>query len=127
MVYRRYAGLYFIFCVDATDNELLYLETIHLFVEVSRIGVANWLAAPTNRLALRPLLVQLRGCCCCCMREVSRLCPLLMQRRGCCCMCSPPACCEVLERSRLLCVQPLLLSRLALPSPDPGPLLWQCV
>lgn len=34
MVYRRYAGLYFIFCVDVTDNELLYLETIHLFVEV---------------------------------------------------------------------------------------------
>lgn len=34
VVYRRYAGLYFIFCVDATDNELLYLETIHLFVEV---------------------------------------------------------------------------------------------
>lgn len=34
VVYRRYAGLYFIFCVDATDNELLYLETIHLFVEI---------------------------------------------------------------------------------------------
>lgn len=34
VVYRRYAGLYFIFCVDVTDNELLYLETIHLFVEV---------------------------------------------------------------------------------------------
>lgn len=34
VVYRRYAGLYFIFCVDTTDNELLYLETIHLFVEV---------------------------------------------------------------------------------------------
>ena len=34
VVYRRYAGLYFVFCVDVTDNELLYLETIHLFVEV---------------------------------------------------------------------------------------------
>ncbi|KAL4433294.1 hypothetical protein ABPG77_003342 [Micractinium sp. CCAP 211/92] len=34
VVYRRYAGLYFIFCVDVTDNELLYLETIHLFVEI---------------------------------------------------------------------------------------------
>lgn len=34
VVYRRYAGLYFIFCVDVTDNELLYLESIHLFVEV---------------------------------------------------------------------------------------------
>lgn len=36
LVYRRYAGLYFLFCVDVTDNELLYLETIHLFVEVGR-------------------------------------------------------------------------------------------
>ena len=34
LVYRRYAGLYFILCVDVTDNELLYLESIHLFVEV---------------------------------------------------------------------------------------------
>lgn len=34
LVYRRYAGLYFVFCVDVTDNELLYLESIHLFVEV---------------------------------------------------------------------------------------------
>lgn len=36
VVYRRYAGLYFVFCVDVTDNELLYLETIHLFVEVCK-------------------------------------------------------------------------------------------
>ncbi|GAB4817401.1 hypothetical protein N2152v2_004447 [Parachlorella kessleri] len=34
IVYRRYAGLYFIFCIDVTDNELLYLESIHLFVEI---------------------------------------------------------------------------------------------
>jgi AP-2 complex subunit sigma-1 len=34
LVYRRYAGLYFILCVDIADNELLYLETIHLFVEL---------------------------------------------------------------------------------------------
>ncbi|KAL6778502.1 AP2S2 [Auxenochlorella protothecoides x Auxenochlorella symbiontica] len=34
LVYRRYAGLYFVFAVDPTDNELLYLESIHLFVEV---------------------------------------------------------------------------------------------
>eukprot|EP00887_Chlorella_sp_A99_P004249 scaffold15.g4249.t1 len=34
VVYRRYAGLYFLFCVDMADNELLYLETIHLFVEI---------------------------------------------------------------------------------------------
>jgi AP-2 complex subunit sigma-1 len=33
-VYRRYAGLFFCVCVDANDNELAYLEAIHLFVEV---------------------------------------------------------------------------------------------
>ncbi|TIA83669.1 hypothetical protein E3P98_00669 [Wallemia ichthyophaga] len=34
VVYRRYAGLFFCVCVDANDNELAYLEIIHLFVEV---------------------------------------------------------------------------------------------
>eukprot|EP00755_Sulcionema_specki_P026307 Sspe_Gene.85325::Locus_56094_Transcript_1_1_Confidence_1.000_Length_674::g.85325::m.85325/K11827/AP2S1; AP-2 complex subunit sigma-1 len=34
IVYRRYAGLYFTFCVDLNDNELAYLENIHLLVEV---------------------------------------------------------------------------------------------
>lgn len=34
IVYRRYAGLYFIFGVDITDNELLLMETVHLFVEL---------------------------------------------------------------------------------------------
>lgn len=34
IVYRRYAGLYFCFVVDAADNELATLESIHLFVEV---------------------------------------------------------------------------------------------
>lgn len=34
LVYRRYAGLFFCFCVDANDNELIWLEAIHLFVEV---------------------------------------------------------------------------------------------
>jgi len=34
IVYRRYAGLYFTFCVDINDNELSILEFIHLFVEV---------------------------------------------------------------------------------------------
>lgn len=33
-MYRRYAGLFFCVCVDATDNELAYLEAIHFFVEV---------------------------------------------------------------------------------------------
>ena len=34
VIYRRYAGLFFSMCVDVGDNELLCLETIHLFVEV---------------------------------------------------------------------------------------------
>ncbi|CAM9172293.1 unnamed protein product [Phaeothamnion confervicola] len=34
VIYRRYAGLYFTIGVDVTDNELLSLETIHLFVEL---------------------------------------------------------------------------------------------
>ena len=38
VVYRRYAGLFFCVCVDANDNELAYLEAIHLFVEV--LGMA---------------------------------------------------------------------------------------
>ena len=31
---HRYASLYFVFCVDKTDNELLSLELIHHLVEV---------------------------------------------------------------------------------------------
>lgn len=34
LIYRKYAGLYFIFACDVTDNELLVMETIHLFVEL---------------------------------------------------------------------------------------------
>ncbi|CAB39361.1 AP-2 adaptor complex sigma subunit Aps2 [Schizosaccharomyces pombe] len=34
LVYRRYAGLYFCFCVDSTDNDLAILEMIHFFVEI---------------------------------------------------------------------------------------------
>lgn len=34
LIYRRYAGLYFIFGADSADNELLLMETIHLFVEL---------------------------------------------------------------------------------------------
>eukprot|EP00928_Gymnodinium_smaydae_P082769 TRINITY_DN66067_c0_g1_i1.p2 TRINITY_DN66067_c0_g1~~TRINITY_DN66067_c0_g1_i1.p2 ORF type:complete len:168 (+),score=44.86 TRINITY_DN66067_c0_g1_i1:52-504(+) len=33
LCYKRYASLFFIACVDSTDNELLVLETIHHFVE----------------------------------------------------------------------------------------------
>ena len=41
LIYRRYAGLYFTIAVDATDNELSYLETIHLFVELLDSYFAN--------------------------------------------------------------------------------------
>jgi AP-1 complex subunit sigma 1/2 len=34
VVYKRYASLYFVACVDPDDNELIILEQIHLFVEV---------------------------------------------------------------------------------------------
>ena len=34
VIYKRYASLYFVACVDPDDNELLVLETIHHFVEV---------------------------------------------------------------------------------------------
>jgi len=34
LIYRRYAGLFFTIAVDVQDNELNYLETIHLFVEL---------------------------------------------------------------------------------------------
>ena len=34
MVTPRYASLYFVACVDATDNELITLEIIHHYVEV---------------------------------------------------------------------------------------------
>ena len=39
VVYRRYAGLFFCLCVDANDNELAYLEAIHLFVEILGRGL----------------------------------------------------------------------------------------
>lgn len=34
IVYRRYAGLFFCACIDEEDNELFYLEALHLFVEI---------------------------------------------------------------------------------------------
>ena len=43
LVYRRYAGLYFLLCVDVTDNELLYLETVHLFVEVRSLLIQDFI------------------------------------------------------------------------------------
>lgn len=34
LVYRRYAGLYFISAIDPNDNELSNLESLHFFVEI---------------------------------------------------------------------------------------------
>eukprot|EP00030_Apusomonadida_sp_AF-17_P000572 a175091_86.p1 GENE.a175091_86~~a175091_86.p1 ORF type:complete len:164 (+),score=79.96 a175091_86:35-493(+) len=34
IVYKRYASLYFVVCVDPDDNELITLEVIHQYVEV---------------------------------------------------------------------------------------------
>jgi hypothetical protein len=50
IVYRRYAGLFFCVCVDSNDNELAYLEAIHLFVEV--LGTFGPLVHPASVLLL---------------------------------------------------------------------------
>lgn len=34
IVYKRYASLYFVACIDPDDNELLTMELLHMFVEV---------------------------------------------------------------------------------------------
>ncbi|EGW32426.1 uncharacterized protein SPAPADRAFT_138919 [Spathaspora passalidarum NRRL Y-27907] len=34
LVYRRYAGLYFVCLVDLNDSELSYLESLHFLVEI---------------------------------------------------------------------------------------------
>lgn len=34
VVYKRYASLFFVACIDKSDNELITLEMIHLFVEI---------------------------------------------------------------------------------------------
>ena len=34
LVYKRYASLYFVACVDGSDNELITLEIIHHYVEI---------------------------------------------------------------------------------------------
>ena len=41
LIYRRYAGLFFTIAVDVTDNELAYLETIHLFGELLDMYFSN--------------------------------------------------------------------------------------
>jgi hypothetical protein len=34
IIYRRYQGLCFTYCLDTNDNELVYYESIHLLVEI---------------------------------------------------------------------------------------------
>ena len=41
LIYRRYAGLFFTIAVDVQDNELSFLESIHLFVELLDSYFAN--------------------------------------------------------------------------------------
>ena len=41
IIYRRYAGLFFSVAVDLNENELTYLELIHLFVESMDIYFGN--------------------------------------------------------------------------------------
>ncbi len=60
IIYKRYASLYFLACVDEEDNELIVLETIHHFVEVRAAAYHH------------------RHCCCCFHR--GRCC-----HRCCCC------------------------------------------
>ena len=54
LVYRRYAGLFFTLCVDSNDNELVHLESIHLFVEILDHFFAN--------VCELDLVFQLPGC-----------------------------------------------------------------
>jgi len=41
VVYRRYAGLFFVLALDRSDSELAALEAVHLFVEVLDHYFAN--------------------------------------------------------------------------------------
>ncbi|EGV62385.1 AP-2 complex subunit sigma [Yamadazyma tenuis] len=41
LVYRRYAGLYFIMSIDINDSELAYLESLHFFVEILDVYFDN--------------------------------------------------------------------------------------
>ena len=56
IIYKRYASLYFLACVDEEDNELIVLETIHHFVEVRAFAAAAAAAAPSHptRARARP-------------------------------------------------------------------------
>ena len=49
VIYKRYAGLFFIICVDKTDNELIDLEIIH------RYGLSFFSLHPPSLLCHRVL------------------------------------------------------------------------
>ena len=61
IVYRRYAGLFFCVCVDSNDNELAYLEAIHLFVEVLGESTTSLNHLPTSPEYSRPSLQAYEG------------------------------------------------------------------
>jgi len=66
VIYRRYAGLYFSLCVDVTDNELAYLESIHLFVEILDHYFSNVCELDlvfNFHKARLPRELRLRACC----------------------------------------------------------------
>ena len=100
LIYRRYAGLFFTLCVDVNDNELLYFESIHLFVELldqffgnvcelDLVFNVNKARPPHTRSAL-PLAPRPSLCVCACeatcVRMHSPLCshPLTLPRRQLC-------------------------------------------
>lgn len=41
LIYRRYAGLYFVMTIDLNDSELAYLEALHFFVEILDVYFDN--------------------------------------------------------------------------------------
>ncbi|ODN93416.1 AP-2 complex subunit sigma [Cryptococcus wingfieldii CBS 7118] len=59
VIYRRYAGLFFCVCVDSNDNELAYLEAIHLFVEVYAILDEVFLAGEIEETSKQVVLDRL--------------------------------------------------------------------
>lgn len=41
IIYKRFAGLFFMICIDYQDNELQYLEFLQLFVEILNTYFGN--------------------------------------------------------------------------------------
>lgn len=77
LVYRRYAHLYFMMCIDVNDNELAALEAIHLFVEIldHYFGQVTELDIvlsfhQVRTLARHALLASLQSTCWLCFRPI---------------------------------------------------------